>query len=48
MQSQLRALMADESMRAEFTRRGLQAIQSRHTCAHRTDELLKVYGCLNN
>jgi spore maturation protein CgeB len=26
-----------------MARNGLKTIQSRHTCAHRTDELLEIY-----
>ncbi len=44
MQLHLRALMHDGSMRAEFAERGRLTIVSRHTCAHRVDELLEIYA----
>ncbi|ACG78497.1 conserved hypothetical protein [Phenylobacterium zucineum HLK1] len=42
MTSHLRALSEDPGLRAELVRSGLETILSRHTCAHRADELLAV------
>ena len=44
----LRDLLADSAMRADLARHGLQTILSRHTCAHRADELLRIHTCLNH
>ena len=41
MKQHMRALMADESLRTELGRHGLQTVLRRHTCAHRVDELLE-------
>jgi spore maturation protein CgeB len=43
MTRHLAALVASEPKRAELAAHGLSTIRSRHTCAHRVDELLAIY-----
>jgi spore maturation protein CgeB len=43
MQRHLKVLLADEAMARELAEHGLKTILSRHTCAHRVDELLAIY-----
>jgi spore maturation protein CgeB len=42
MAQHLRALLCDEGYAAEIAAHGLETIRSRHTCAHRVDELLRI------
>ena len=42
MARHLRALAGDPELRASLARSGLETIRSRHTCAHRADELLAI------
>jgi spore maturation protein CgeB len=42
MMRHLRALAADPALRAALAAHGLATIRSRHTCAHRVDELLSI------
>src|SRR5262249_19310506 len=42
----MEALLEDRQLRAMLARYGLQTILDRHTCAHRVDELLQIYGKL--
>jgi spore maturation protein CgeB len=42
MTSHLRAVLADPDLAAALARSGLETIRSRHTCAHRVDQLLDV------
>jgi spore maturation protein CgeB len=42
MQRHLKALLADEAMAHELAAHGLQTIRTRHTCAHRVDELMAI------
>jgi spore maturation protein CgeB len=42
MTGHLKALAADADLRRELTKRGLETIRARHTCAHRVDELLAI------
>lgn len=44
MKHHLSALVADESQRRLMAERGLARIRSRHTCAHRVDELERIYA----
>jgi spore maturation protein CgeB len=44
MKRHLKALLQDEAMARELAGHGRQTILSRHTCAHRVDELLAVYA----
>ncbi len=44
MTRHLRALLADAPLRRELSQHGLRTIRSRHTCAHRVDELLAIAG----
>jgi spore maturation protein CgeB len=43
MKRQLQGLLQDEEKRKELAQHGRQTILTRHTCAHRVDELLKIY-----
>ncbi|MEA2934779.1 MAG: hypothetical protein QOD74_1425 [Variibacter sp.] len=42
MRRQLRALQNDRAMAASVAAAGLSAVQARHTCAHRLEELLTI------
>jgi len=44
MQHHLSTLLQDEEKRKEIAHHGCQTILSRHTCAHRVDELLEIYA----
>ena len=44
MKKQLRAVLNEPELRANLIESGLETILARHTCAHRVDELLKIYG----
>jgi spore maturation protein CgeB len=46
MQQHLKTLLTDAAMARELATHGLQTIRSRHTCAHRVDELLNIYAQL--
>jgi spore maturation protein CgeB len=43
MKEQLSALLNDEGLRNSVIRSGLETIRARHTCAHRIDELLRIF-----
>lgn len=47
MKELLKAVLADESMARELSLRGRNTILSRHTCAHRVDELLNIFNSIN-
>ena len=42
MRRHLRAVLADADLAGALSRRGLDTIRARHTCAHRVDELLAI------
>ena len=44
MKGQLAALLANDERRRALGEKGLATIHARHTCRHRVDELLKIYG----
>ena len=44
MKSHLSRLLRNENERVALSRNGLQTIRSRHTCAHRVDELLNIFA----
>ena len=44
MQGHLAALLADADKARKLAAHGLATILSRHTCAHRVDELMGIYG----
>ena len=46
MTRQLRAVLHDQGLRDGLIATGLAAIQGRHTCAHRVDELLSIHARL--
>ena len=48
MTGHIRALLADDQMRATLAANGLARIRARHTCAHRVDELLAICGGLDD
>jgi spore maturation protein CgeB len=48
MKRQMRTLIDDPSLRAELASAGLETIRSRHTCAHRVDELLNIHNELRS
>jgi spore maturation protein CgeB len=46
MRKHLRMLLEDAEARSQLAQSGLQTILSRHTCAHRVEELLKICEAL--
>lgn len=46
MTEQLKQLLESSSLRRRIARSGLKTIHSRHTCVHRTDELLDIFATL--
>lgn len=48
MKEQMRALMSDAKLSKSLSEHGLKTIQKYHTCAHRVDELLKVFSELQS
>ena len=44
MQKHLREVLQDAQLAANLRERGRQTVLARHTCAHRVDELLKIYA----
>jgi spore maturation protein CgeB len=42
MRRHMRALAADADLRESLSRKGRETIESRHTCAHRVDELMAI------
>lgn len=44
MKRQMRTILNDPQFAAEVARNGLDTIRKRHTCAHRVDELLRIYN----
>ncbi|WP_170001977.1 CgeB family protein [Pseudopontixanthobacter vadosimaris] len=47
MERHLTALAADPDLRASLVSHGLETIRTRHSCAHRVDELLHIVGQLS-
>ena len=47
MERHLKDITNDEAMRRELAEAGLAAIRARHSCSHRTDELLTICDELN-
>jgi spore maturation protein CgeB len=47
MRGQIESLLAEPERAALLARNGLETILSRHTCAHRVDELMRVMAELN-
>jgi spore maturation protein CgeB len=47
MTSHLQAIAADPDLRAALVTHGLETIRTRHTCAHRIDELLAIVATLD-
>ena len=48
MKRKIRQIISDESVADDLRKRGLRTIQTRHTCAHRVDELLAIYAELQD
>jgi spore maturation protein CgeB len=48
MRRHLTSLLQDEAMAQELAANGLETISSRHTCAHRVDELLSILSRLGS
>ncbi len=46
MTQQLELLLSSATVRRKQARSGLKTIQTRHTCVHRTDELLEIFATL--
>jgi spore maturation protein CgeB len=46
MQKHLKSVLQDPPFAAELARNGLETIRKRHTCAHRTNELLAIYDAM--
>jgi spore maturation protein CgeB len=46
MRAQMRRLLADPDLARALAEHGLGTIRSRHTCAHRVDELLAIHAAL--
>lgn len=46
MQKHLKNVLGDPSFAAELSRNGLETICNRHTCAHRVNELVKIYEAM--
>lgn len=44
MERQLKAVLHEPSLAASLRANGLETIRTRHTCAHRVDELLRIYN----
>jgi spore maturation protein CgeB len=44
MARHLRAVLDDAALRRELIATGLRAIEARHTCRHRVDELLGIHA----
>jgi spore maturation protein CgeB len=44
MREAMRSLLRDRERAAELAQHGLRSVLARHTCAHRTDELLAIAG----
>jgi len=47
MAKHLRAVLSDPALAAALSKRGRETILKRHTCAHRANELLRIYAELN-
>lgn len=46
MRAQIETLLGDPALAATLSRNGIETIRSRHTCAHRAEELLSIYRTL--
>ncbi len=44
MEKKILAVLNDGELASELRRSGLETIRNRHTCAHRVDELMSIYG----
>jgi spore maturation protein CgeB len=47
MERHLRAVLSDHALAESLVYHGLETIRSRHSCAHRVDELLAIIGSLD-
>lgn len=48
MKNHLKQLLENEDLRWQLAEHGLRTIRQRHTCAHRVNELMKIYVELEN
>lgn len=48
MRKHLRAVLSDKELSQSLRRSGLETIRSRHTCAHRVDELFSILSEMEN
>jgi spore maturation protein CgeB len=48
MMAAIRAVLSDKDLAREMSANGRQTILNRHTCAHRVDQLLDIYGQLHD
>lgn len=46
MREQMRAVLNDTALAQELASKGLEAIEQRHTCAHRVTELMDIYAAI--
>jgi spore maturation protein CgeB len=46
MRTHLRSILHEPALAASLREHGLETIRTRHTCAHRVDELLGILGCV--
>ncbi len=47
MREYMQAILSDPALAASLARHGLETIETRHTCRHRVDELLRIVEGLN-
>ncbi|MGH9640632.1 MAG: glycosyltransferase family protein, partial [Bryobacteraceae bacterium] len=47
MEDLVASVLNDPSLARSLARSGLETIRSRHTCAHRVDELLEIYAAID-
>ena len=48
MTQHLRAVLGDRALAAHLAANGLETIRTRHTCAHRVDELMAIVGAIRD
>ena len=47
MQRMMRDLLCDRHLAGRLAKNGLEPVRSRHTCRHRTEELLRICAVLD-
>jgi spore maturation protein CgeB len=48
MGEMIRAVVNDADLRSSLAQSGLETIRARHTCAHRVDQLLRIYATMTD